>query len=392
MNLASEIGKSLKGYLLVELQGAGVEATLMKLAKNNISLWDLERFDEKIQMKMYCHDFLRIKKVLQGTNRAQIKIIKKKGLPFLGQYFKQRMGLLVGFILFVLILSSAGSYIWSIEILGNEKVTSEEIASKLFELGVEVGKKAKKLDLKYIENEMLRTSPEFSWLALELSGTKLKVKLVEKLRLEMKESPHLYASTNGLVEEVITLKGEALVKAGDTVKQGELLIESKNGEKAAGIVRARVWYEAYGENPILLEEKYLTGRQASLFVLSFNGKKLFASKLAEITFPNYTLSREVKKLPFLAFVVEKTCYSEELVLSRYISSSTAKYLARDKGLRKILASLSQDSQVLSVREEEIKNTDGLMQIRLVVETRQNIALERGLNSIEDKRNSNFTNK
>jgi similar to stage IV sporulation protein len=100
---------------------------------------------------------------------------------------------------------------------------------------------------------------------------------------EDKAPAHIMAGKDGVITEIIAVTGQPAVKKGDTVKKGDLLIKGFAEEavvptvpgqppiisvplqliKAQGIVKARVWYESYGEAYLMQSYHERTGNQLS---------------------------------------------------------------------------------------------------------------------------------
>lgn len=109
---------------------------------------------------------------------------------------------------------------------------------------------------------------------MEIRGSRLIIELVKKeLPPELEENIpcDIIASKDGIIEEIIALRGEALVEPGQTVSEGDVLITGKimlghepDGEEegsdtlfvhAEGIVRARVWYQKAVKVPLVKTSK-----------------------------------------------------------------------------------------------------------------------------------------
>ncbi len=382
----------LRGYVLVRFAGKDIEATLMKLSRNGIFIWDIRQENSYMSGKISCQDFLRIRAVLAGRKRCQIRLLKKKGLPFVIKYCRNRLGLIVGIALFFIFLSVAGRYVWAIDLYGNVAIDSDRLLNNLFEIGIHTGQAKNRLDLGFIEQEILRNNPQISWVDAHIVGTRLQLKIVEKVFLPEEGLPHVFASADGIIEEIIVLKGRPIVKEGDTVKKGEVLIESSQGRKAAGIVRARVWYEAHGEAKILCEERRLTGKKIQRLTLYLDGEKFLAWGVADIPFPYYTLEETTKVVPFGGFKVVIQVFREEERFARYISAEAARYIARDECMRNILADLPLESEIIKISTTETRALNGLVRTRLLVEVKQDIGERGGVNNIEAERDYDFTDQ
>ena len=68
-----------------------------------------------------------------------LSVQKYYGMPFILQFFKKRIGLFIGAILFIVTTLIINSFIWKIEIYGIESLTKEQIVQTLSQAGVSVG-------------------------------------------------------------------------------------------------------------------------------------------------------------------------------------------------------------------------------------------------------------
>jgi similar to stage IV sporulation protein len=109
---------------------------------------------------------------------------------------------------------------------------------------------------------------------------------------------HIVAAKDGIIEKVLPLRGEAVVKVGDTVSKGDVLISGSvslsggDGEekkllvRAKGIVKARVWYRESVEVPLVESVKTYTGRVKKAYKIRLGNRELYF-QLGEVNFSSY---------------------------------------------------------------------------------------------------------
>ena len=87
--------------------------------------------------------------VLSLCRQKNIPVEEKThwGLPALLWHMRKRIGLLVGALLAVGLVSLSGRYLWSIHVSGNETVSYGEIVSALAEYSIQVGERIDRLDV-----------------------------------------------------------------------------------------------------------------------------------------------------------------------------------------------------------------------------------------------------
>jgi similar to stage IV sporulation protein len=116
----------LKGYVLLEINGFFVEKFLNLCTNENILIWDIEKNGNgSVNLKMTIRAFKKIRRASYRT-RTNVKILKKYGIKFFINNSKNRKGLAIGFILSFFMFVFLTSFIWSVDIKGNEKIKNEE--------------------------------------------------------------------------------------------------------------------------------------------------------------------------------------------------------------------------------------------------------------------------
>lgn len=262
-----------KGYVIIKVKGLTLERFLNLAATNDIYLWDIRRIDyTELEMKATIEGFRALKEIVNKVG-CRVEIVEKKGLPFLLYRIKNRKALGIGFILFFIIIIFLSSIIWDIGIVGNEKVKNEDILKFLETEGIKSGIIKYKVDKDYIEYLLLNKFENFSFVSVEIKGTKLIIELkeIELLNEEIDENTpsHIIAAKKGVIEKVIARNGKAVVRKGDIVEKDDILISgiiSNEGSEgfmlvhADGEVWAKTLYSYKIEEPIIKTVKEETGR------------------------------------------------------------------------------------------------------------------------------------
>jgi len=191
----------------------------------------------------------KIESLLSG----RVNYKKSDLLGFSGFVLKnrKRYGAFLAIILTVLLLVFSSDRVWDVRIEGCDAALAEKIESELFSCGFSVGVRWSDTDTSRIEVDMLSKSDSVSWLNINRRGTVAYVSVVEKITHD--EPPkkegfsNVVASCDAVIEEITVIRGIAAVKAGDSVKKGDLLISgvlpSESGGGfcyAEGIVVGRV--------------------------------------------------------------------------------------------------------------------------------------------------------
>ena len=92
-----------RGYLIIELCGESKERFLNLCKNNEIELLHIFSMKGHLYCKLCAKEYKKLHPFIKKTN-CYPKIKKKVGIPFLLHHLKQRKGLIIGSILFILIV------------------------------------------------------------------------------------------------------------------------------------------------------------------------------------------------------------------------------------------------------------------------------------------------
>ena len=217
----------LRGYVIVEVSGYTIEKFINLALNHRNTFWNIRRTDGKIYLSTTISGFKRLKPYAKKA-RCRIRIVEKKGLPFLRFRYRKRIMFSVGIFLFISCIYLLSSFTWLIEINGCERLDETQVIETLDSAGYKVGKLKVKLDLREAEQKLINTYPDIIWTGIRFEGTKMVVEITEsvpKPQLHDETIPcHLISKSDGLITYIATDKGMPNVKKGDTVKKGDVLV------------------------------------------------------------------------------------------------------------------------------------------------------------------------
>lgn len=338
----------LRGYVIIEVSGFSVERFLNLAAHKGVYLWDIDRTDKGIKVKVSIKGFKMLKNAAKKTH-CHIKISYKQGFPFILHKYRKRKTLALGILFFVIVLYFLSSFIWTVEINGNERISKDELKAYCVEVGLKPGAYKSKLDLRQIENDFLNKFEDISWIAISTKGTKARLELTEtivKPQIIDRDTPcNVIASKNGLIISMVTNSGTPKVKQKDVVEKGDILVSGELliGEEgaqtvkyvhASAEVKAKLWYELKLEEDIKYNEKIYTGQIKKTYSIEALNKK-FNIPSTSIPYTNYDKISDVKRLdlggdftlPFALIVDE---YREYTSNEKTRSSDEIKSLIQSK--------------------------------------------------------------
>lgn len=218
----------IKGYLKIRLIGYSPERFINICKNKNIIVWDIKSFQNSYELYILMSDFKKLKPLCKKTV-TKVKILEKRGFPFHAHRFKKRKSFLIGISIFLILIYISSLHIWTINISGNKMITSDIICSYLKEQSIKIGTSANKINCKDLAADLRKNYEDIIWVSVSLDGTSLIIELREntdsKSIVDSDPSPtDLVASFDGIITNIITRNGIPLVKVGDSVKKGDILV------------------------------------------------------------------------------------------------------------------------------------------------------------------------
>ena len=279
--------QNLTGVVTVQIEGFFTERFINLCKINNIKIWDIRNIVKGIiRFKMNIKDFKKLRKISKKT-KCKVLIKEKKGIYF--TLFKYRKRKLVFVLLFLVIIFSISfsTFVWNIEVIGNETISKEEIIDNLKESGLFIGKSKIGLDKKDIVNNFRTKMNDVSWTGLEIDGTKAIIKVVEKTRIDennvQKINPgDVVATKSGVITKIVAEKGTSKCKVMDYVEKGNVLIEgnvySRDNEimeevPAKGYAMIDSIYAFEKDYLLKKTEKKYTGKKRTTFGITVDYKE-----------------------------------------------------------------------------------------------------------------------
>lgn len=401
----------LTGYVTLIVEGKCLEKLINMGVSRGLYLWDIKWLDSgKVRIKVRLNGIKALRHIARRT-QCHFKITGKGGIPFRIARVRKQKILLAGAVLSVILIYMMSSFIWFIDIKGNEKVPAEKIRMVAEQAGLGMGTFKQGLNKDGIEKFIRNEIPEAAWIGIKITGTKAVIEIAEKVIIPPADnSPaNIVARKIGLVKEILVLSGKPSVKEGDMVKEGDILISGsitpekkevageteENPEdllpmpiklvRAKGIVRARVWYDAYGESRLVDQGIKRTGRKTEVLSLKILGKDLILKGPKSQPYQEFETASEVKKLPRwrnLYFPVEivTTNYYEVEKYRDIIGVSEAKSVASQKALNSVRKKIPADAKVARETIEEIHaRGSNVIRVKAILETIEDIGMVEPLN-------------
>lgn len=157
----------------------------------------------------------------------ELTVIGGGGLPVFARWLWSWRGLAAWVLLLGLLTAVLPKRVWFITVEGNVTVPTRLILERAEVCGVYFGAKTGEIRSEQVKNKLLYEIPELRWAGVNTAGSSAVITVAERRSEDTagEEQPgDLIARADALVTEVTLHRGTALVKPGDAVKEGQLMI------------------------------------------------------------------------------------------------------------------------------------------------------------------------
>ncbi len=385
--IVNKILRYLCGYVHFKAENGFTERLINLCASNNISLNKIKKTPEGFEAITLLHEFKKVEALAKKAN-VEVYKVNEKGIPSRAGKYKRRWGMMIGICLLFLFLVISQSFVWQIEVKGNEKVSTNLILSELKQEGIHKWSYIPKLNFFEKKQKLMLRLPELSWISVNISGCKLNVSVSERYMPPMinENTPcDIVASKTGHIRYMEVYNGVVMTKVNYTVNEGDLIVSgkflSKQGKEllihADAKVIAEVQFDKALEIDIDQLSKEYTGKVKNRYYVDFLSSKLplFISTkmkgnfdIIETKNPMMIFSKE------LPLGITKKQYKFYTKKKDALSQEQAKEILRDSYKQYELIELK-DSVILN-KEETVSMKNGVMRMTMSYIAEQDIAKRR----------------
>ena len=317
----------------------------------------------------------KYKRFSKFASKKQFTASEPRGLFALLIALKKRLVLLISLTISALIILLMCNVVWDVRIDETEGVEQAYILNTLSECGLDTGKLFSHLDFSEIENKCLILCDDISWININRKGMVAYVKVIKNSTQTLPIEDSLYsnvvASCDGVIEEIDVISGKALVKVGDVVRQGDILISGIIGTDeniefchARGTVRASVnatitTFAPKEEERTVYKEEKLISKAIKIFNFKINIFKNYGNSEGECDIIDDVKVCELPggvRLPIKIYT-ERARFKEQYVY-RYTESELtecASYI-----LTRQLDNMIGDGVLTSIKSSGNFNNDGYL--------------------------------
>ena len=278
------------GYIRIFVEGYYIERFINICRNNKIVIWNLKRDKNvKLELNVGIKDLRKIAKISKKT-KCKMKIISKKGIPFLFNKYRKRKIFFAFLFLIIIVMTVTSNFVWNIEIITEDNEQMDNIYQDLVNNGLSIGKLKSQINTKEIINKVRLNRNDIAWMGIELKGTNAIVKLVKATAkpeiVDENDYCSIVSDKQGVITKINAQNGTIAAKVGDTVNIGTPLINGWMEGKYTGIryvhakgeIEAKVWHTKRKKIPYNVTERKETGNIEEKYKIKINNFEINLSK------------------------------------------------------------------------------------------------------------------
>jgi similar to stage IV sporulation protein len=393
-----------QGRIFFLARGEQLASFLNQILKDGVIVYHTQKSERGMRAQIKLADFRRLRRAAHQTH-TRVHIMAKYGWPFIAARWWRRKGLLTGIAIIALVLTVLSQLVLSISVQGNQNVLATDVVVRAEKLGLKTWAYSKNLDLNQIAKALQEQLPDAAWIGVERNGTDVVIKISEKTRPSIpKEAGNLVARHAGIVKEIMVIQGIPQVHEGETVRAGQVLItqtlnlippstpaapnstvNNPNSSKptpptsmARGFIRARVWYSAEKQIPLVEDKVEESGRVAMGWGIKF-GSRVIMVTMQDSPFEQdnkEVSSHSLKPWRNWRFPVEviRVKYKELHKVHIERSIAEARQLAEEAARTEVQKKMTPGVLVVVENVKVLPNKAGVELVRVEVETFEDLAV------------------
>lgn len=319
------------------------ESRLYRLLNNSgeIQIRNIVTSEGKMSFTIDYRDSEELKELLKKLN-IEILSWEDKGI-YTRIVNSSAIKLVIGiFMIFVLLMMINSLFIWEISVDGNYSYSDSQIISFVHKNKIKEGITKTEIDCEKLEKEIRKNFNNISWVCAEIKGTNLIVHIKENYITEIsvtEDKPYdIVSNCDAEIVSVLVRKGKSMVKVGDTVKKGDMLISGtidvldESGTKvfskfynADGDIVGKTVYEYKDTEKINYEKKVIKDRKNIYLpsVFDYKWMKIGEGKNKDViytdkklkVFGNYYMPFSIQKYTIVNYITEEAEYTEKEIKS-----------------------------------------------------------------------------
>ena len=311
------------------------------------------------------------------------------GLPFIARKYKKRKIFLILIILIFLLIFSLAHFVWNIEVQSSANISKDEIISLAEQEGLRIGALKNKVDTKEVVNKIRLERDDIAWVGIEIKGTNAIIKIEEAdIKPEIIDEDdycNIVADSDGVITKISAGNGTPLVKEGDVVKKGDVLIAGYMEGKytgrqyvhSIGDVEAKVWHKNTQKVYYKETKKEETGNRENKYSVKINNFQINFNKSIP-KFKKYDTIETTEKLKlfsnfYLPIEIIKYEYKEYNEVPVIHSVEESKQIGIEKAEEELKKEI--ENKEITDKKINVRTEKDYIEVELIYEVKEQIGIE-----------------
>ncbi len=262
----------------ITVEGLNIERFVRFAGEQKIRLTGMRRAGARRITAQIVEDQLPALQEIALRGGWKLTAGRRKGLGRAAEWLKERWLLVFAILAGSAALLAASQVVWAVQI-ENGGTYEADIRAALSEMEIAAPMLRRRVDLGELRDALEWRYPRIAWFECGWRGTTLVIRPVEGV-LPRRDgaddgSCDVVALRDGIVKTIVTRAGTPVVREGDLVRAGDVLIkgEERTSEGAVkpvaarGSVTARVWTGASVQMSAMETETAYTGREETVWTI-----------------------------------------------------------------------------------------------------------------------------
>lgn len=327
--------KNIRGIVTVEAEGNNIYQFINTIRKRHIVCTSQKCRNGKFTAQIYSRDLNKIEAEAESLG-INLIVIKRSGMRFKAYAYRFRFGIIIGILMVLGFIFYLSNTVVTIEVVGNNEVTNQQVISALYDIGIYKGKFIPDIDFHSCEQKLRLSIPEISWTGIRHTGSRVVVDISEAVETPEMVNDDIPCNIVALKDAQITYTeiyaGQLIRKVGDGVKKGDIIVsgtvDDGNGHflkkhamgKVKGIYKEEIVFtqlfeesgQIYSNNTENRKYFDFFGFRIPMFFSGVDDKTYdYSESTTKFTFFGVELPLGIVHCNYKPFVYEKVNYSEK---------------------------------------------------------------------------------
>lgn len=306
------------GKCYYKIKGLNVERLINSFLKNGIEIIQISKDIDTI---MVAFNYNQKKKAIELLSNYEILQSGYTGACYWLQFFKHHILLIIGIVLSVLILIFWQTHLFNYEITGLQRLNKIQVEKFLSNKGYGIGCTLNSVNTKQVALDLVSGFKELSFASVMKVGCSLVINVKEidyDENLDESLVLPIKAGFDGVISEINAYQGTPLVKVGDIVKKGQVLIAPyvevsgiSRPIRARGEVKASIFLKGQVVFNEKQKIKVRSGNKTVAKSIEMLGTE-FPCSAPKIDYPEYEIEKSTKiickNMPISIKIIERSYY------------------------------------------------------------------------------------